>query len=239
LAQSFNVNLLELRARHPVRCELQTTTRKVTVLLPLPASIEALMAKFPAKLRSQVRRPIKEGMEIRFGADQRAAFYDVFARNMRDLGTPVLPRRLFDELARVFPEEVVFCAVYYQGEAVAGGCGFMWGREFELTWASSLREHKQRAPNMLLYWGLMQHMIGRGVSVFNFGRCTPDTGTHRFKLQWGGETVPLPWVQWSSSGVAAPPSPDRPLFQMATRVWSRMPLAVTNTVGPFLARNLP
>jgi hypothetical protein len=122
---------------------------------------------------------------------------------------------------------------------VAAGCGFIWGQEFELTWASSLREHKQRAPNMLLYWGLMQHMIGRGLGVFNFGRCTPDGGAHRFKLQWGGETVPLPWLQWSSTGTAAPPSPDRPLFQMATRVWSRMPLAVANTVGPLLARSLP
>ena len=239
LAHELKVKLLELRTRHRTRSELQTAGRKVTVLLSLPASPEALMAKFPAKLRSQIRRPMKEGMEVRFGADQRDAFYAVFARNMRDLGTPVLPRRFFDELARVFPREVVFCAVYYEGQPVAVGCGFVWGQEFELTWASSLREHSQRAPNMLLYWGLMQHMIERDLGVFNFGRCTPDGGTHRFKLQWGGETVPLPWLQWSSTGTAAPPSPDRPLFQMATRVWSRMPLAVANTIGPLLARSLP
>ena len=239
LAQEFKVKLLELRTRHRAHSELQSAGRKVTVLLPLPASADALMARFPSKLRSQIRRPTKEGMEARFGADQRDAFYAVFARNMRDLGTPVLPRRLFDELARIFAREVVFCAVYYQGQPVAAGCGFIWGQEFELTWASSLREHSQRAPNMLLYWGLMQHMIGRGLSVFNFGRCTPDGGTHRFKLQWGGETVPLPWLQWSSTGTAAPPSPDRGLFQMATRVWSRMPLAMANTIGPFLARSLP
>lgn len=239
LAQELKVKLLELRTRHRASSDLRTADRKVTVLLPLPASAEALMARFPGKLRSQIRRPMKEGMEVRFGADQRDAFYAVFARNMRDLGTPVLPRRLFDELARVFAREVVFCAVYYQGQPVAGGCGFIWGQEFELTWASSLREHSHRAPNMLLYWGLMQHVIGRGLGVFNFGRCTPDGGTHRFKLQWGGETVPLPWLQWSSTGTAAPPNPDRGLFQMATRVWSRMPLAMANTIGPFLARSLP
>lgn len=239
LSHDFKVKLLELRTRHRARTDLRTADRKVTVLLPLPASTEALMAKFPAKLRSQIRRPMKEGMEVRVGADQRDAFYAVFARNMRDLGTPVLPRRLFDEIARVFAQEVVFCAVYYQGQPVAAGCGFMYGQEFELTWASSLREHSQRAPNMLLYWGLMQHMIGRGLGVFNFGRCTPDGGTHRFKLQWGGETVPLPWLQWSLSGTSAPPGPERPLFQMATRVWSRMPLAMANTIGPLLARSLP
>ena len=239
LAEAFKVKVLELRTRHRAHTDLQTADRKVTVLLPLPASPEALMARFPGKLRSQIRRPMKEGMEVRFGADQRDAFYAVFSRNMRDLGTPVLPRRLFDEVARVFAREVVFCAVYFKGEPVAAGCGFVWGQEFELTWASSLREHSQRAPNMLLYWGLMQHMIERRLGVFNFGRCTPDGGTHRFKLQWGGETVPLPWLQWSSTGTAGPPSPDRPLFQLATRVWSHMPLAVANTIGPMLARGLP
>ena len=239
LAQQLEVKLLELRTRHRTRSELQTADRKVTVVLPLPASPEALMAKFPAKLRSQIRRPIKEGMEARFGADQRDAFYAVFARNMRDLGTPVLPRRFFDELARVFPREAVFCAVYYEGRPVAAGCGFVWAQEFELTWASSLREHSRRAPNMLLYSGLMQHMIGRGVTAFNFGRCTPNSGTHRFKLQWGGETLPLPWLQWSSTGAVAPPSPDRPIFQIAASAWSRMPLAIANTIGPMLARSLP
>ena len=239
LAHELGVKLLELRTRHRARSELRTADRKVTVLLPLPDSADALMAGFPAKLRSQIRRPMKEGMEVRFGADQRHAFYTVFARNMRDLGTPVLPRRLFDELARVFAQEVVFCVVYSENQPVAAGCGFIWGEEFELTWASSLREYSRRAPNMLLYWGLMQHMIGRGLRVFNFGRCTPDGGTHRFKLQWGGETVPLPWLQWSSTGTAAPPSPDRTLFQMATRVWSRMPLAMANAIGPWLARSLP
>jgi serine/alanine adding enzyme len=239
LAQRFGVKLLELRTRHHVQTTLEPAGRKVTVLLPLPQSADVLMASFPSKLRSQIRRPIKEGMEVRFGVDQRSAFYDVFARNMRDLGTPVLPRRLFDELARLFEREVVFAVVYYQGLPVAGGCGFVWGSEFELTWASALREHNKLAPNMLLYWGLMEHMIGRGLGAFNFGRCTPDGGTHRFKLQWGGETVPLPWQHWSGSGTSAPPSPDRPLFQMATRMWSRLPLVMANRFGPILARSLP
>lgn len=239
LARESGVRLLELRNRHRISSDLATVSRKVTVLLPLPDSSDSLMARFPAKLRSQIRRPAKEGMEVHVGADQRQSFYKVFARNMRDLGTPVLSRRLFDEIARVFEREVVFSAVYFRGQPVAAGCGFIWGKEFELTWASSLREHSRRAPNMLLYWGLMQHMVGRKVATFNFGRCTPNGGTHRFKLQWGGETVPLPWLQWSPTGVAASSSRDGAVLQLATRVWSRMPLAMANLVGPLLARSLP
>jgi hypothetical protein len=77
------------------------------------------------------------------------------------------------------------------------------------------------------------------VKRFDFGRCTPGGGTHRFKLQWGGKDVPLPWAQWSPRGMAATPSPDRPLFRLATAVWSRLPLGVANRLGPFLAVRLP
>jgi serine/alanine adding enzyme len=239
MAREFNADLLELRTRHGTQNELQPANRKVTVVLPLPSSAEVLMTQFPAKLRSQIRRPLKEGMEARFGVDQKDAFYSVFARNMRDLGTPVLPRQLFEDLARVFAREVEFCAVFFRGEPVAAGCGFTWGQEFELTWASSLREYSRHAPNMLLYWELMRHTIKGGVRAFNFGRCTPGSGTHRFKLQWGGETIPLPWRQWSSTATTTLPTPDRPLFRMATRVWSRMPLAMANAIGPLVARSLP
>ncbi len=240
LARDSGVDLLELRSREPVPGDLRTSDRKVMVLLSLPDSVEALWKDtLKAKLRSQIRRPKKEGMETRFGADQLDAFYEVFARNMRDLGTPVLPRAFFERIARVFPEQAVFGAVYYKDVPVAAGAGFVWQGEYEMTWASALREYNRQAPNMLLYASFMEEMIGRGVTTFNFGRSTPGAGTHRFKLQWGGHDVPLPWAQWSSSGVEASPSPDRAVFQLATRVWQRMPLAVTNRMGPLLARQIP
>jgi len=91
--RSTGADLVELRARHGVECGLSVSDRKITVLLDLPESAETLWRDdFSGKLRSQIRRPQKEGMEARFGTDQWEAFYEVFARHMRDLGTPVLPR---------------------------------------------------------------------------------------------------------------------------------------------------
>jgi FemAB-related protein (PEP-CTERM system-associated) len=239
LAARMGVGLLELRTRTPSVDTLTENTRKVTVLLPLPSTPEALWGGFSSKLRSQIRRPQKAGMQVRFGADQLDAFYRVYARNMRDLGTPVLTRRFFDALPAHFADELIVCAVYAGDEPVAAGAGFLWQGEFEITWASSVREFNRDAPNMLLYWSLMEHMIARGATVFNFGRCTPDGGTHRFKLQWGGETVPLPWRQWSPSGVSSTPNSERGLFNTATRVWSRLPLPLANWIGPLVARHLP
>lgn len=240
LAGRLGVDLLELRVRTPLPGALTVSDRKLTVLKRLPGSIEELWENgLRAKVRSQVRRPMKEGMEGRFSADLLDPFYSVFARTMRDLGTPVLPRGFFTAIASSFPDQVIFGVVEQRGRVVAAGCGFHWNGEVEITWAGALREFSRAAPNMLLYWAFMEETIRRGGATFNFGRCSPDSGTHRFKRQWGGEDHPLPWAQWSPSGVPATPSPDSAKFRLATSVWSRLPVPVTNLVGPYLARSLP
>jgi hypothetical protein len=158
---------------------------------------------------------------------------------MRDLGTPVLSRGLFDRILEVFPNDVWFGCAWMGSTPIAGGCGFRWGTEFEMTWASSLREFNKIAPNMLLYWEFMQRCVAQGVSLFNFGRCTPGSGTHKFKSQWGTRDLPLYWYQRSANGAGSTPSPDDGKYKLATQVWSRLPLAVANRLGPHLVRLIP
>ena len=240
-AQRSGAALLELRARDALPGPVTASNRKITVHLPLPESAEALWARtFRAKLRSQIRRPIKEGMTARCGPDELPPFYEVFARNMRDLGTPVLPRAFFERISSTFGERVIFTAVYTaDGKPAATACALMWRDEVEIVWASSLREYNRFSPNMLLYAHTMQESIARGARLFNFGRCTPGGSTHKFKQQWGGHEVPLPWPCWSRTGAAGTPSPDGPVFRLATAIWSRLPMRIANRVGPMLARHLP
>jgi FemAB-related protein (PEP-CTERM system-associated) len=241
-AKRTRADAVDLRNLAPaaLAAGLSPLARKITVVLELPASADTLWNQgFDAKLRSQIKRAQRESMTVRFGADQVTPFYDVFARNMRDLGTPVLPRRLFEALAHAFPGQVVFGVIYHQHTPVAAGCGFLWRGEFEMTWASSLREFNARAPNMLLYWSFMEQMIGQGAHTFNFGRCTPDGGTHRFKLQWGGRDVALGWSQWRRRAVAEVPAKDRGTFRLAASLWQRLPLPVANRLGPVLSRRIP
>jgi FemAB-related protein (PEP-CTERM system-associated) len=240
-ARRSRVDLLELRTRSAAAGgrDLATSSRKITVVLPLPSTGEELLRSFPSKLRSQIRRPIREGLTTRFGPDQLEPFYEVFARNMRDLGTPVLPRALFERLTAVFPDLVMFGVVYRGEQPLAGGCGFVWREEFEMTWAGALRESRSISANMLLYWAFMEQMIARGVRVFNFGRCSPGGGTHHFKQQWGGADVPLPWCQYAPGGLRAMPSPDDPAFSWGPRLWRWLPLPIANRLGPRLVRFLP
>lgn len=93
---------------------------------------------------------------------------------------------------------------------------------------------------MLLYWAFMEQAIAEEMRTFNFGRSSPETGTHRFKRQWGGVDVPLPWLQWSRGPMSATPTPDGSrLFRTATAVWKRVPVGLATRLGPYLARRIP
>jgi serine/alanine adding enzyme len=240
-ARRSGADLLELRTRNPGGLDLPVASRKITVHLALPPDSETLFSAFPGKLRSQIRRPMKEGLTVRFGPEQREPFYEVFSRTMRDLGTPVLPRGFFERVAAAFPELVEFGVVYRGEQPLAAGCGFEWRDEFEITWAGSLRESRRISANMLLYWAFMQRAIMRGARIFNFGRCTPGGSTHQFKKQWGGVDVPLAWHQFASAngGKQSTPSPDDAAYSWGPRLWRRLPLFVANRLGPRLVRFLP
>ncbi len=216
--------------------------RKITVLLDSSGGSDALWRRLPSKVRSQVRRPEKDMVHVRIGPEQADAFYTVFSRHMRDLGTPVMPWRFFEVARQQFSDSVTFAVAYHEGRPVACGAGFAWGRdaerEFEITWASSLREYNRMSPNMLVYWALMKHVADAGVGTFNFGRCTPGGNTHRFKTQWGTTDQPLWWYQYSPTG-AEPPSGDSAATRIAANTWKRVPLALANILGPRLSRLIP
>jgi serine/alanine adding enzyme len=239
IARASGARLLELRSAQQLPLDLPVSHRKITVLLDLvPGAPEKVFAGFRAKLRSQIRRPQKEGVAVRFGPEQAAPFYRVFAEHMRDLGTPAQPKALFDAIAAEFGADVWFGCAYFGDTPVAGGCGFAWDGQFEMTWASALVRYNAIAPNMALYWAFIERAAAARLAVFNFGRCTAGSGTHRFKQQWGGRDQQLFWYQ-SAQGMSATPSPDDGAYAWGPRLWKHLPTALATALGPRIVRYLP
>lgn len=239
MAREDGADLMELRARTELPVELPASRRKITVLLDLPDDPDVLWDDLKSKVRSQVRRPRKEGVEVRFGRDQVGPFHEVFAHHMHALGTPAQGRDLFEAIASTFGEEAWFGCAYLDGKPVACGAALRWDDEVEMTWASDLFAYRKIAPNMLLYWAFMERAIEEGCSVFNFGRCDPGGGTHRFKQQWGTRDQQLWWYQEARKGTDATPSPDDDRWSWGPEVWRRLPRAVADALGPRIVRFIP
>jgi FemAB-related protein (PEP-CTERM system-associated) len=229
--------------RHVARqCEaLPFRQHKVAMTLELAGTEDAQWKALDNKVRNQVRKAQKAGCVAETGgAELVDDFYEVFARNMRDLGTPVYGLQLFDETFRAAPEACRVTLVRLGGRPVAAAITIDHRAGTENPWASSLREHRALCPNMLLYWEMLRGAIARGLRVFDFGRSTPDEGTFHFKRQWGAVPTPLHWEYVLLAGGALPDhSPANPRFAKAIALWQSLPLWLANAAGPSIVRHIP
>jgi len=233
---------VSMEARHRTAHGFVTETKqhKVTMVLPLASSIEAQWKAFGAKLRNQIRKAEASGLTVTVGGvSESPEFYEVFARNMRDLGTPVYSRRFFDDVLRTFPESTRVFTVRRNDIVVAAGISLTHRDTLEVPWAASRRDAWAWCPNHRLYWELVQHGIKSGFRRFDFGRSTPGSGPYKFKEQWGAAKVPLFWEYWTVDGTVPELNPNNPRYAAAVRLWKRLPLAVANRVGPLIVRNIP
>ena len=240
-AQRAGVGHIEFRDTQPRPAEWRVRTDKLVMELTLPDSAEALWDGFTPKLRAQIRRPQREPVEVaRGGLELLPDFYRVFARNMRDLGTPVYACEFFRAMLTAFPAAARIVLVRLQQRPVAAAFLLGDGGRLEIPWASSLREYNPLGVNMLLYWEVLRGAVEDGCRVFDFGRSSVDSGTYRFKKQWGAAPRPLYWHYWLAEGQGMPQlTPASPKYQLAISVWKRLPVFVANRLGPYIVKNLP
>ena len=93
---------------------------------------------------------------------------------------------------------------------------------------------------MLLYWSCLKFACEQGYRVFDFGRSTVGESTYRFKEQWGAVHHPMFWHYWMEKEGELPEiNPSNPKYKFAIDVWKRLPVALTNLLGPRLVRNIP
>jgi serine/alanine adding enzyme len=240
-AQLMGVSHVELRHSEAGRHTWPARTDKVSMLLKLPATAEALHKSLSSKLRSQIKRPLREGATSTFGGEELLdAFYAVFSQNMRDLGTPVYSKRFFAAILQTLGERARIAIVHLKQAPVAAALLITHRKTTEIPWASSLREVNGLGVNMYLYSSVLEFAVRQGSAVFDFGRSTLDSGTFKFKKQWGAEPLQLHWHYWLKSGGELPRlNPSNPKFRLAVAAWQKLPLPVANWLGPHLVKNLP
>ncbi|QTA79099.1 FemAB family PEP-CTERM system-associated protein [Desulfonema limicola] len=249
LARHLNVDQVELRHITPLSIDsglqeyqyrLQTVSSKVRMLLKLPNCSETLMNSFKAKLRSQIKRPLKAGFYSKIGGKELLDdFYNVFSVNMRDLGSPVHSKSLIKNILIEFPGNAKIVMVYKEQQPAA--CSFITGFKDTLSnpWASALREYSRFSPNMLLYWTMLDYACDNGYNYFDFGRSSPGEGTYKFKQQWGARPIALNWqyivLKNETKNLS---SDDKSRFDQAIEYWKKLPVCLTKIIGPVIRKNI-
>jgi FemAB-related protein (PEP-CTERM system-associated) len=217
------------------------TDQKVSMLLDLPDTADSLFNGFKSKLRSQIRKAEKNGLDFDYANDAESIedFYKVFSRNMLNLGSPTHSKKWFHALRKSYGNNLIVGRVWFEDKVVGSGILLFSGNNVSIPWASTLREYNRLAPNMLLYWNLLRISCERGCKQFDFGRSTFGEGTFKFKQQWGAKPVPLDWQTLDRQGATAAMSSGKSRVRdMVENVWKKLPLPVANTIGPHLRRHI-
>ena len=252
LARDVGCEMIELRHAFPHAClsegegistdeqvRIITRQHKVRMLREVMPSSEELMRSFKAKLRSQIRRPMKEGLSAVVGGGELLDdFYEVFARNMRDLGSPVHSKRFVRAVSEELSERSKLVVVYHEKRPLACGMVIGCGDTLENPWASALHEYSRMSPNMLLYWAMLEYACDSGYRYFDFGRSSPGEGTYRFKEQWEARPSPLCWDYIPPGRGGIPGGEEGRGRRIAAAFWRRLPVSLTRLMGPAMRKHI-
>ena len=222
--------------------EAEAKPHRVDLRMALEADEEAQWSAVRAKVRNQTRKATKEGLLVgeATGLDAIDAFYAPFCQNMRDLGSPVHGRALFEEVVRGFGDAARIITCHGGGPSIGGLVAIEFAATVNVPWASTLRSERKRCPNNLIYWEALRWAVGRGAAHFDFGRSPVGEGTWRFKKGWGAEEVPLEWQRFDAGGtpLALETLGDDPKMKRLSEIWTRLPVGITRVLGPPIRRRL-
>lgn len=241
LADELDVRFLELRnsieIHHPQLTE--SYSDKVQMRLKLMGE-EENWKQLRSVVRTQVRKGDSQDFQIEMGGMELLAdFYAVFSQNMRDLGTPVFDRKLFREILNRLPDAAELCVVYLRNQPIACALSIHMNRFTEVPSASALKQYRATAVNSWMYWHLILRAIERGSEVFDFGRSTVNGPTYKFKQKWAAQPSTACWQYYMRRGQQDDMRPDNEKFDRAIKIWKRLPVWLTQIVGPQIVRGFP
>jgi FemAB-related protein (PEP-CTERM system-associated) len=210
-------------------------------IAPLAADDEAQLLSIPRKQRAEVRKGLEQALAVTVGtaATDRAAHYAVYAESVRNLGTPVFPRALFDAVLDRFDSDADILTVWNEGKPVASVLSLYYRGAVMPYWGGGVWAARRLRANDRMYYELMLHARRRGCTHFDFGRSKSASGAYDFKRNWGFEPEPLSYAIWTAPGSAArdaDPTSAKHALQIA--IWRKLPLALANRLGPLIARGL-
>jgi FemAB-related protein (PEP-CTERM system-associated) len=229
---------LALRYRHDARLDLACATEKVLMVLDLARGEDEVWSSLPSNRRGQIRKGQKFRLVASIhGQEGVPAFYEVLARNMRDLGSPVHSFAYFARIAEFLGDRARIVLVRSNDDVVGAGMLLLWRDTISVPWSSSLRSYFRQAPNQTLFWEAIRFAIGRGTKWFDFGRSSKCSGTYEAKREWGADPVQLYW--YYDAERSGPPEEDVRRLAWGVRAWQRLPVAVANVLGPGIRKAIP
>ena len=166
---------------------------------------EAILLAIKKRQRAEVRRAQGFGLEFNEGSGgtELDAHFRVYGASVRNLGSPVFPRRLFQAMAAEFGDDVLVLTVAKDGTALATVFSFFFKSTVFPYWGGGTGADRRWRATEALHYELMRRAARRGATRFDFGRSKVGTGAYDYKRNWGFEPRPLSYATRTVSGAVS------------------------------------
>ena len=239
--EDWGSDYLEIRSCRRLSAAYPCAEHKVSMTLELESDPEVLMGRFKRDQRAEIRRATKNGFVAKFGPEHLDDFYDVLSESWRELGTPIFGFSYLRAIVKAFPARTRICVIYAaDGTPAAGAFDGIQNGTVEGMWLGMRPEYRRQLVGYVLYWELIRHACEQGYRRFHLGRSSKDSGGEVFKKKWNAEAMQLYWHYLLRTRSDIPNlNPSNPKYARAIDLWRRLPVGVTQIVGPLLAGSIP
>jgi FemAB-related protein (PEP-CTERM system-associated) len=247
IAFDLGVDYIEIRNPHScgelmVERGFHESRRYVTVRIDLSAGEDTLWLSLDRKTRNSLRRAMRSELDVLeiVEEDQLKAYFSLYLKTQRKHGSPPHSFELFRNLLRLRAGDNVKALVaLYQERPISGIMVLrLNGRAFWWNSVSDVRFSHLNSTSYLL-WEMMRSGIREGLTWLDLGRARRGTGVYHFKNRWGGKELDLLDYQWflreGSNGLH---DPMQLKYRILSSIWSLLPEALTERIGPFIVRGI-
>ncbi|MEQ9007348.1 MAG: GNAT family N-acetyltransferase, partial [Ekhidna sp.] len=235
---SLGINLIEIRTAG----DSQVISDEVAMILNLPSTLEDLWRSIGPKVRNLIRKSEKYEFVAHWGHDGLPDFYNVYSTNIGRLGTPVHSMGYFSEILSNLGDRAMILTLSIKSQAIASMFVIRFKNSYAVPFASSLAEFNKYNPNMFMYWEALKMACSEGASYFDFGRSNINSGTCRFKKQWGSHSVSLDYFSMKNCSRVDESSVHHyrgRKANMISYIWSNLPYGIQKKIGPLLRKRIP
>jgi FemAB-related protein (PEP-CTERM system-associated) len=242
VADDWNVDFLEIRSNRQLGDQYQCSSHKVSMTVELDPDPDKVFNAFKSDHRKDIRRAYKNGYTARFGTFELFdEFFDILCESWRDLGTPIYSKSYLRSVVTTFPTSTRI-GIVYAGDGTPAACAFMGHQAgtVEGMWLGTRAQYRRQLVGYVLYWELIKDACVQGHRRFHLGRSTADSGSEQFKRKWNASPTQLYW-HYLLRGRSAMPQLNvtNRKYHLAMATWRRLPVHVTQRIGPFIARCIP
>jgi len=206
-----------------------------TFVLDLSNGVEHIWKNMSKTVRTAIRKGEKSNLkfEVELSHNAISEFYDIYTKNMKQLGTPVHSLNFFNNIYQTFPENVFISTVRLNDDAISSLYLLKFKDTLIYGWGSSSIEFLKYRPNNFIHWNSIKYACGNGLLRYDFGRSLINSGNYKFKERWGSVAVPLIYCYYPPTKTLLPPQNEYGKF---AKIWSKLPLQTTKIIGPMVRK---